>query len=191
MLFTKDEDFLAFEGVVEESLRTRRMRLCDYCLKSNHWHFVVWPERDGDLPAFMQQMTNMHVKRWKEHRHEIGYTLATWKTKEAGVGLAEDGSISPCHSYAPNLVAVTLSFFRGLCFIDRQEGNALTTPRECMWATRFSAGRAIGRLQPRASLHRLDELLGRRSLDLKNVVDPRVVFPFCTRTSMSGPLAVL
>ena len=29
--------------------------------------------RDGDLPAFMQQMTNMHVKRWKEHRHEIGY----------------------------------------------------------------------------------------------------------------------
>ena len=30
-LFTKDEDFLAFEAferVVEESLRTRRMRLC-------------------------------------------------------------------------------------------------------------------------------------------------------------------
>src|SRR5208283_4687776 len=30
-------------------------------------------ERDGDLPAFMQQVTNTHVKRWKEHRHEIGY----------------------------------------------------------------------------------------------------------------------
>ena len=73
MLFTKDEDFLAFERVVEESLRTRRMRLCAYCLMSNHWHFVVWPERDGDLPAFMQQVTNTHVKRWKEHRHEIGY----------------------------------------------------------------------------------------------------------------------
>ncbi len=27
-LFTKDEDFLAFERVVEESLRTRRMRVC-------------------------------------------------------------------------------------------------------------------------------------------------------------------
>ena len=44
-----------------------------YCLMPNHWHFVVWPEWDGDLPAFMQQMTNTHVKRWKEHRHEIGY----------------------------------------------------------------------------------------------------------------------
>ena len=31
----------------------------------NHWHFVVWPERDGDLPAFMQQVTNTHVKPWK------------------------------------------------------------------------------------------------------------------------------
>ncbi len=72
-LFSKDEDFLAFERVVEESLRIRRMRLCAYCLLSNHWHFVVWPERDGDLPAFMQHVTNTHVKRWKEHRHEIGY----------------------------------------------------------------------------------------------------------------------
>src|SRR5271157_2105596 len=73
VLFTKDEDFLAFERVVEETLRTRRMRLCAYCLMPNHWHFVVWPERDGDLPAFMQQVTHTHVKRWKEHRHQIGY----------------------------------------------------------------------------------------------------------------------
>ena len=63
VLFTKDEDFLAFERVVEETLRTRRMRLCAYCLMPNHWHFVVWPERDGDLPSFMQQVTNTHVKR--------------------------------------------------------------------------------------------------------------------------------
>ena len=72
-LFVEDQDFLAFERVLEETLRTRPMRLCAYCLMSTHWHFVVWPERDGDLPAFMQQMTNMHVKRWKQHRHEIGY----------------------------------------------------------------------------------------------------------------------
>src|SRR5271157_2938131 len=73
LLFTKDEDFLAFERVVEETLRTRWMRLCAYCLMPNPWHFVVWPERDCDLAAFMQQVTNTHVKRCKEHRHEIGY----------------------------------------------------------------------------------------------------------------------
>jgi putative transposase len=49
------------------------MRVCAYCLLSNHWRFVLWPEHDGDLAAFMQQMSNTHVKRWKEHRHEIGY----------------------------------------------------------------------------------------------------------------------
>jgi len=49
------------------------MRICAYCLLSNHWHMVVWPEHDGDLRAFMQPMTNMHVKRWKEHRYETGY----------------------------------------------------------------------------------------------------------------------
>jgi putative transposase len=44
-----------------------------YCLLPNHWHFVLWPEHDGDLSAFMQLLTNTHVKRWKEHRHEAGY----------------------------------------------------------------------------------------------------------------------
>ena len=73
MLFDKGGDFLAFEKVIEETLRTCRMRICAFCILSNHWHVVVWPESDGDLSAFMQQITNMHVKRWKEHRHEVGY----------------------------------------------------------------------------------------------------------------------
>src|SRR3989304_6584106 len=71
-LFEKDGDYLAFERVLEETLRTRPMRVCAYVVMPNHWHFVLWPERDGQLPAFMQQLTNTHVKRWKEHRHEIG-----------------------------------------------------------------------------------------------------------------------
>jgi hypothetical protein len=33
----------------------------------------LWPENDGDLPAFMQQLTNTHMKRGKQHRHETGY----------------------------------------------------------------------------------------------------------------------
>lgn len=31
----------------------------------NHWHLVLWPERDGDLAAFMQQLTTTHVRRWQ------------------------------------------------------------------------------------------------------------------------------
>ena len=38
------------------------MRICSYGLMPNHWHFVLWPEHDGDLPAFMQPaLTVTHV----------------------------------------------------------------------------------------------------------------------------------
>ncbi len=41
------------------------MRICAYCWLPNHWHFVAWPEHDGDLSRFMQRMTNMHTQRWQ------------------------------------------------------------------------------------------------------------------------------
>ena len=72
-LFEKADDYLALERIIDETLRARPMRICGYCLMPNHWHSVLWPEHDDDLSAFPQQMTNTHVKRWKQHRHETGY----------------------------------------------------------------------------------------------------------------------
>ena len=72
-LFRKDADYRAFEAVVEETLDKRPMRICGYCLMPNHWHFVMWPEHDGDLAAFMQRLTITHVRRWQEHRGRVGY----------------------------------------------------------------------------------------------------------------------
>ena len=72
-LFLKDADFEAFERVIEKTLVTRPMRICAYLLMSNHWHFVLWPERDGDLGAFMQKLTITHVRNWQENRRRVGY----------------------------------------------------------------------------------------------------------------------
>jgi putative transposase len=72
-LFLKDADFQAFERIIEKTLQTCPMRICAYCLMSNHWHFVLWPERDGDLGAFMQKLTITHVRNWQENRHRVGY----------------------------------------------------------------------------------------------------------------------
>lgn len=71
-LFEKDGDYEAFERIVEETRESRPMRICAYCLMPNHWHFVLWPEHDGDLAAFMQRLTITHVRRWQEHRGEVG-----------------------------------------------------------------------------------------------------------------------
>ena len=48
------------------------MRICSYCVMPNHWHFVLWPQHDGDLAAFMQRLTVTHVTRWQKNRRRVG-----------------------------------------------------------------------------------------------------------------------
>jgi len=71
-VFESAADYEGFIATVAETLRTRRIRICGYCLMPNHWHMVLWPERDGDLSTFLQHLTNLHVKRWKRAHDEIG-----------------------------------------------------------------------------------------------------------------------
>ena len=71
-LFEKAGDFQAFERVLCETLPQAPMRICAYCVMPNHWHFLLWPEHDGDLAAFMQRLTITHVRRWQEHRRCVG-----------------------------------------------------------------------------------------------------------------------
>ena len=71
-LFEKEGDYAAFEAIVAETLEKCPMRICGYCLMPNHWHFVLWPEHDDDLGAFMQRLTVTHVTRWQRHRHVVG-----------------------------------------------------------------------------------------------------------------------
>jgi putative transposase len=72
-LFSKEKDYAAFEGLLEQTRESRPMRICAYCLMPNHWHMVLWPEHDGDLAAFMQQLSTKHVRRWQLHRRRVGY----------------------------------------------------------------------------------------------------------------------
>lgn len=72
-LFLKDADFDAFERIVQQTLESAPMRILAYCLMSNHWHFVLWPERDGDLGAFMQKLTITHARNWQVYRRRVGY----------------------------------------------------------------------------------------------------------------------
>jgi putative transposase len=72
-LFLKDADFEAFERMLAKTLETRPMRILSYCLMSNHWHLLLWPENDGDLAGFMQKLTTTHARNWQEHRRRVGY----------------------------------------------------------------------------------------------------------------------
>jgi putative transposase len=72
-IFSTDRDYQAFEETMEETLRLYAMRIVAYCLMPNHWHFVLWPENDGDLSAFLQRLTNTHTQRWQRAKRKVGY----------------------------------------------------------------------------------------------------------------------
>src|SRR5204862_568174 len=71
-LFQKEGDFAAFERVLLEALSEHPIRLLGYCVLPNHWHFVLWPEQDGQLTAFLRWLTHTHTQRWHAHYHTSG-----------------------------------------------------------------------------------------------------------------------
>jgi putative transposase len=65
-------DYEAFVRILAETQERSPMRLLAYCLMPNHWHLLLWPERNGQLAAFVQRLTTTHVRRWHLHRHSVG-----------------------------------------------------------------------------------------------------------------------
>jgi putative transposase len=71
-LFEKPGDYAAFEQVLHQAWERTGMRLVAYVAMPNHWHLVVWPERDGELSTWAQWLTVTHVRRWHAHHHTEG-----------------------------------------------------------------------------------------------------------------------
>jgi len=38
----------------------------------NHWHFLLWPEKDGQLSKFMHWLTTTHASRWRRDSMTVG-----------------------------------------------------------------------------------------------------------------------
>ena len=51
-LFKKDGDYAAFERVLRQAQERAPIRILAWCLMPNHWHFLLWPHREGELTAF-------------------------------------------------------------------------------------------------------------------------------------------
>jgi putative transposase len=71
-IFRKNDDYLAFERVLEEVHERLPTRILSYCLMPNHWHLVLWPAADGELSQFLRLLTVTHTQRWHAHYHSAG-----------------------------------------------------------------------------------------------------------------------
>jgi putative transposase len=72
-LFKKEEDFLAFQKVLQESWQRLPIRILTWCIMPNHWHLVLWPKKDGELSAFVRWLTLTHAQRWKHAHGAVGH----------------------------------------------------------------------------------------------------------------------
>jgi putative transposase len=71
-LFRKSGDYAAFMRVFDVALEKHPIRVLGYCLMPTHWHFVLWPVKDGDLSAFLRWLTLTHSVGWHTHYHSVG-----------------------------------------------------------------------------------------------------------------------
>ena len=72
-LFQKNDDYLAFERVLAESLgRLDAPSLLAWCLMPNHWHIVTHASDATNLSTWMQWVTVTHTHRWHAHTRTAG-----------------------------------------------------------------------------------------------------------------------
>jgi putative transposase len=72
-MFRKDADYDAFARVIAQAHALHPIRILSYCVMPSHWHFVVRPERDGELSAFFRWLAHTHAMRWRVSHGTVGY----------------------------------------------------------------------------------------------------------------------
>lgn len=72
LIFQKDKDYEAFEKVLTEAKGRHSMRILSYCLMPNHWHLLLYPRGDEDMPRFMRWLGLTHTQRWHTAHKTIG-----------------------------------------------------------------------------------------------------------------------
>jgi len=71
-LFRKQDDYLAFYRCLVLAHQRHPVRLLDWCVMPNHWHFVAWPKADDELSRFFGFLSLLHATRWQVAHRVVG-----------------------------------------------------------------------------------------------------------------------
>jgi putative transposase len=94
VLFGSCDEYVAFLELVNEARSQRPMRVTAYCLMRTHFHFLLWPMGDRDVPRFMQWLSATHAARWHRRRRTEG-TGAVYQSRYVSRPIGE-----PRHYYS-------------------------------------------------------------------------------------------
>ena len=65
-------EFLALERLLARALQAAPIRLLAFCLMSNHWHLLLWPEADDDTRNFVRWLSMTHARNLRAWRGSSG-----------------------------------------------------------------------------------------------------------------------
>lgn len=88
VLFETYEDYAAFCALMDEARTKRPMRIIAYCLRKTHFHFLLWPTGDLDLPRFMKWITATHAIRWHRQQGTVGCG-AVYQSRYVSKGISD------------------------------------------------------------------------------------------------------
>jgi putative transposase len=71
-LFANADAYLRFQDLIIDVRRRTPLPLHAYCLMPNHFHFVVRPSTDEQLPEFMRSLCATHARRFNRERESAG-----------------------------------------------------------------------------------------------------------------------
>ena len=64
-----------FRGVRADHDRGPRApssRILAWCAMRTHWHFVVWPQEEGEVTAYFRWLSHTHAMRWHVAHNTVG-----------------------------------------------------------------------------------------------------------------------
>ncbi len=72
-MLKSQKDFAALDRMMLETYQRCPLRILSYCIMGNHWHFVAWPRKDGELTEFFRWLAPTHAMRWRVSHNTVGY----------------------------------------------------------------------------------------------------------------------
>ncbi len=72
-LIENTRDVEVFLALIAWAKRRATIRITSYSVMRNHWHFVLWPEVEGQIQAFLHLLTTTHAIRRRRLTCTVGH----------------------------------------------------------------------------------------------------------------------
>jgi putative transposase len=71
-IFSTPQEYAHFESLLLEGVELIGMRILAYIIMPNHWHLVLFPQKDRDMSEFMRWITTTHVRQRRTKTKTVG-----------------------------------------------------------------------------------------------------------------------